>query len=367
MVNRAPDDLVEPFAGRGLRARVNTSLTLLRLDAEAAECVRLSEARLQAAVDLVGLCPYSWDPATRALDWGDRLRAIWGLPPGAHVDEAVFLSGIHPDDRPQVQAAIERCLDPASGGVYAIEYRVIGIGDRVERWVSTHGKTMFRDGTPVGFVGAALDITERKRAEDRLRASEERFRRFAEHLTSVLWMIDADEMRVEYLNPAFERVWGRPREDFAGGPPDLWLGSVHPEDRKRAAELIARAKDGEGATVEYRIIRRDGTVRWIRDTSFPIRGRAGRVVRVGGIAEDLTRHDGRIVYVVDGDDELAAGVGNPAADSRVRGEAVRDRSGLPRDGTGAGARLRGVERSRLRIKARSPCRGNCRCGGLRYR
>ncbi|HYZ62592.1 MAG TPA: response regulator, partial [Acetobacteraceae bacterium] len=301
LASGADDYLVKPFAARELLARVHTHLALSRLRAEAAERVRLSEARLQAAVDLVGLCPYSWDPATGALDWGDRLRAIWGLPPGAYVDETVFLSGIHPDDRARVEAAIERCRDPASGGIYAIQYRVVGIGDGIERWVSTYGQTMFRDGTPVGFVGAAVDITERKRAEDRLRASEERFRRFAEHLASVLWIVDVEAMRVEYVNPAFERVWGLSRADVADRSPEVWLGAVHPEDRERAAELVGRAKEGEGTTVEYRIIRPDGAMRWVRDTSFPIRDRGGRVLRVGGIAQDLTRHDGRLVYVVDGD------------------------------------------------------------------
>ena len=114
--------------------------------------MRQSEARLQAAIDLVGLCPYAWDPATGALEWNDRLRAIWGLAPGTYVDTAIFLSGIHPEDRSMVEAAIERCVDPASGGIYALEYRVIGIGDGVERWVATYGQTMFRDSTG-GWIG----------------------------------------------------------------------------------------------------------------------------------------------------------------------------------------------------------------------
>ncbi|MFC0387669.1 sensor histidine kinase [Muricoccus vinaceus] len=138
------------------------------------EALRESQACLQAAVELVGLCPYSVDMATGTRIWDNRLRKIWGLPPGAHVDRQVFLSAIHPSDRPRVEAALEAGSNPRSDGVYHLEYRVIGIGDGVERWVSAHGQTAFKEGRPVTFVGAALDITDRKRADARLRASEER-------------------------------------------------------------------------------------------------------------------------------------------------------------------------------------------------
>jgi len=58
-----------------------------------------SETRLAAAVDLAGLFPYSWDPATGVLEWDARLKAMWGLPPDAHVDTDVWRAGVHPERR----------------------------------------------------------------------------------------------------------------------------------------------------------------------------------------------------------------------------------------------------------------------------
>ena len=224
------------FAGRDLGDGTTAEYCLditARKQAEAA--LHASETRLQSAIDLVGLSPYTWDPATGALDWDARLKAMWGLPPDAHVDHEVWLSGIHPEDRAQVDAALAHCVDPTGDGVYAIEYRVIGIGDGVERWVSTHGRTTFEHGRPVAFIGAALDITERKRAEAALRESEERFRQFAENSSNVLWILDLATMRLEYLSPAFEAIWGETIESTLGDP-SRWGRFLHPDDRQRVFE-----------------------------------------------------------------------------------------------------------------------------------
>jgi PAS domain S-box-containing protein len=297
----ADDYLVKPFSARELMARVEAHLKLSSLRGEAAERIAKSEARLAAAIDLVGLSPYSWHPATGVLEWDARLKAIWGLPADAHVDMDVVLGALHPDDRPRVEAGIADCVDPGGDGVFEIEYRVIGITDGVERWVSMFGRTTFDAGGPVGFIGAALDTTARKRAEQRLRESEERFRQFADHSTTVLWILNTETSMLEYVSPAFEQVWGEARERVIGGPARL-LETFHPDDRLRATEVLERVRLGDSAIEEHRIVRADGGVRWIRNTLFPIRDAQGRMWRIGGIAQDITIDAGSLVYVVDADD-----------------------------------------------------------------
>ena len=301
LASGADDYLVKPFAARELLARIKSQLALARQRRDAAERVRRSEARLKAAGDLVGLAPYSWDPVTGALEWDDRLRAMWGLKPRAPVNYEVFITGIHPEDRPRVEAAIAACVDPAGDGIYAVEYRVIGADDGVERWVSTYGQTLFEDGCAVGFVGAALDVTASKQASQQLRESEERFRKFAEHSADVLWIRDLEKARIEYLSPGFEAIWGEPSESFIGDPA-RWTKTIHPDDRSRIADALDRVALGEVVVEECRIIRPDGSVRWIRHTCFPIPDEGGRVRRSGGIAQDITRHEGSVVYVIDADD-----------------------------------------------------------------
>jgi two-component system sensor kinase FixL len=160
--------------------------TTKRANAEAARLasdkrVRASEARLKAAVDLVGLALYAWDPTTGNHEWDYRLRAMWGVAPDAQIDEKLFMAGVHLQDRDRVTEAIARAVDPDGDGIYHIEYRVIGINNGVERWVSTYGQTVFEDRKPVWFIGAALDVTAQKHAQEELgRLNLELGRRVAE-------------------------------------------------------------------------------------------------------------------------------------------------------------------------------------------
>jgi PAS domain S-box-containing protein len=255
------------------------------------------EARLRAANELVGLALYAWNPQTDTLEWDDDLRALWGLRPGEPVDRSVFEAGIHPEDRARVRQAIAACIDPAGDGRYAVEYRVIG-RDGIERWLATTGRTRFEQGRAVDFIGAAVDISERKRSEAAMRENEERFRNFAQHSTNLLWIVDPGTGVIEYRSPAYEQIWGEPRGDGTGHV-DAWLAHVHPDDVGRVRRALGSVQKGDVAQIEYRISRPcDGELRWLRDTSFPIRDADGEVIRIGGIAEDLTRHDGKQVYIV---------------------------------------------------------------------
>lgn len=262
------------------------------------EALRTSEARLRAASELVGLGIYSWDPVTGALDWDDRLRAMWGLPADAYVDMAVYEAGIHPDDLPRVREAIAACVDPGGGGRYNIEYRVIGRDDGITRHIATAGRTTFSGEEPVGFIGAAIDVTAQRRAEAAVRASEAQFRGFAEHSSNLIWIADRATGEIVYRSAAFERIWGAPIDEAPRGLAE-WLEYVHADDRTQVERALARVEAGEVVQYEYRVGRkRDGALRWLRDTSFPIRDEQGQVTQIGGIAEDLTQENADQVYIV---------------------------------------------------------------------
>jgi PAS domain S-box-containing protein len=132
----------------------------------------------------------------------------------------------------------------------------------------------------------AAEFITRHRADEALRTSEERFRSFADASSDVLWIVDAQTRHLEYLSPAYEQVWGQPRETVMRDM-SHWISRLHPEDAEAAGEGIERLLSGESYSTEYRIVRPDGAVRFIHDTGFPIY-QDGRIVRVAGVAQDLT-------------------------------------------------------------------------------
>jgi PAS domain S-box-containing protein len=131
------------------------------------------------------------------------------------------------------------------------------------------------------------DVTERKRAEEALRESEQRLRQMAENSRDAFWLRDIESLDMIYVTPAFERLWGRPIED-AYEQPTSWLSDVHPEDRDRIATTFERQVQGEPTEDEYRIVWPDGSIHWIRDRVFPILDEAGDAYRTFGIVEDIS-------------------------------------------------------------------------------
>jgi two-component system cell cycle sensor histidine kinase/response regulator CckA len=125
--------------------------------------------------------------------------------------------------------------------------------------------------------------------QESLQASEARFRLLAEHSDEVFWFAALNPQHVLYVSPAVERIWGKPAADFRADPHG-WEREIHPDDQPRVQAAFAAVLAGRAPRFreEYRVVRPDGTVRWVIDTGTPIRGADGTLTSVGGVARDVT-------------------------------------------------------------------------------
>src|SRR5262245_42175097 len=190
--------------------------------------------------------------------------------------------------RPDYQELVrERALEREAGKEPPSRYEFPILTDSGQlRWLDCSARRVEFEGQPAVLV-CALDVTERKEAEDKLRVSEERFRQVVEHIREVFWLVDPHMSQMLYISPGYEEIWGRTCASLYASPRD-WLAAVHPDDRDRVLQA-ALTKQFQGPYHQvYRIVRPDGSVRWIEDRAFPVRNEAGEVYRFAGIAEDIT-------------------------------------------------------------------------------
>ena len=127
--------------------------------------LRESEERLRLAVESADVGTFDFYPPTGELQWSRRCNEIFGLPPKFKVTYETYVTGVHPHDRHIIHEIVQRVLQPEGERRYDIEYRVIGIRDGKERWVSEKGRAILDEaGHAVRFIGTILDITESKAA-----------------------------------------------------------------------------------------------------------------------------------------------------------------------------------------------------------
>ena len=137
----------------------------------------------------------------------------------------------------------------------------------------------------IANVNALLRMRQTQNA---LRDSEERFRQLTDNIEDVFWMFSVPARSLEYVSPAYARIWGR-SVDTLEREPASWLDAVHPDDRAHVSALWTGLRERPHYEAEFRIVVGDGTSRWVRDRLFPVRDGRDEVYRVARVTSDITR------------------------------------------------------------------------------
>lgn len=248
------------------------------------ERLRISDERLglAAAVGRVGI--FDWDFAARRAWCSDGYFRVMGL--GVSAEQEVtfeeWRSLLHPADRQRVLTELDMTVRGA--GACGSDYRIV-TSDGETRWISYRGQVFYdAAGQPVRMLGTVQDITERKRTEEALRESENRFRQLAESLPQLVWTCQADGA-CDYLSPQWIAYTGVPEAAHLGYG---WLEQLHPDDRRPVIDRWREANAaGHDFDTEFRIRRGDGIYRWFRTRAVPLRDGEGAVIKWFGTNTDI--------------------------------------------------------------------------------
>ncbi len=213
------------------------------------------------------------------------VTVVTGYTPEEHyADPDIALKIVHPDDLPLLQATIRGEIPYDRPLILRLVRR-----DGKVIWTEQQNTPIYdEDGTLVAVEGIARDITERKMMEEALRASEERYRFFLQNFQGIAFRADLDFAPI-FCYGAVERITGYTEEEFCNDP-GHWYRMIHPDDLPHLAETSRKLRTVPGYATEreYRIVRKDGKVRWVREMIRNVTDSAGVPTHVQGAVYDIT-------------------------------------------------------------------------------
>lgn len=262
--------------------------------------IRQREAALAASQQIAHVGSWELDLGEKDINknplrWSDEVFRIFGLEPGSiEVTNDNFFSFVSPEDRVRIEAAVADAIKFRKP--YDLEHEVLR-RDGSRRWVRERGDVVLdASGAPVRILGTVQDITEHKAAEaelaketEALARTEQEYRRVLASISDYLWSAQIDEKGVFsyiFYSPVVEKITGYPPEFFMAGP-HRWLSTIHEDDRERLRRESGKAMTGAHPRLEteYRIVRPDGEVRWVRDS---VSVQKNGNIRLDGVVSDVT-------------------------------------------------------------------------------
>ena len=230
--------------------------------ARAEEQLMRSQERLSMALESARMGSYDWEPESDTVLWDDQHLAITGLM-HRKMKGRDFLRLVHPDDVESNRLAIERTLQ--GEGDYDIEFRIIREDGQI-RWLAAHGKILRQEGRPPRFVGLNWDITDRKQTEMTIKLNEARLRIAAAAAGFAMLHLDLVQHTTTF-SPETNRLIGlastAPLHIGPGAAPE-WIHPADVEDYKNHLRKTTELSEGTSISLDLRIVRPDGEIRWMR-------------------------------------------------------------------------------------------------------
>ncbi len=247
--------------------------------------LKKSQKKLALHLHQTPLGAIEWNLNFEVADWNLSAERIFGY----NRLEAVGQHGVDlivPENAKEYVRQLSITLLTNQGGVTSLNQNIRKDGKIILcEWYNT--TLVDADGCIIGVASLVQDVTEFHSAVEQLRASEERFRQLAENIHEVFWIREPNQKQLVYVSPACEKIWNLSCQSLQSEPEAFW-DAIHPDDRSRVKTAFEKQVRGD-YDEEYRVVRADGSVCWVRDRAFPVMGETGEIYRIVGIAEDITQ------------------------------------------------------------------------------
>lgn len=252
------------------------------------EKLKRSEWLLKQAQRIGNLGVYDYDVLNDCWSSSPEMNRIFGIDDAYPRTLNSWSLIIHPDHRDRMVNYFRQIVSAKSW--FDMEYPIIRPNDGVVRWLYGTGEFMLdNEGNAIRMIGTIVDITERKTIENELLDREERYRIFSSLTTDYVYACirRGDEpYRVRWMAGAFEMITGYSQEElFAIG---CWLKIVHPDDCRRVHDGMMSLIPGNTHASDFRLVRKDGTVRWIHEVCRCEKGDADDELKLYGTSCDIT-------------------------------------------------------------------------------
>jgi two-component system, cell cycle sensor histidine kinase and response regulator CckA len=250
------------------------------------EALQAERAFTEALIDSLPGVVYILDQQGEVVRWNRNAETILGYA-REELSNLATLDVVAEEDRALIASKLQEAFTRGSAKE---EARVLTKDGRKIPFLLSAMRAVIGNKTYV--VGTGIDITERKRAEEALRESEELFRQMAANTPYAFILWDVRSKRHIYINPSYETIWGQTPESLYADV-DGWKKAVYPDDQERMYRRVLGDFQSnprrEGIEDEFRIVRPDGSVRWVHMNRFPVRDEAGNVYRIGLVCQDVTQ------------------------------------------------------------------------------
>ncbi|MBW3586392.1 MAG: PAS domain S-box protein, partial [Cyanobacteria bacterium 0813] len=244
-----------------------------------------SQQKLALHLHQTPLGAIEWDLNFEVAEWNLSAERIFGY----NRLEAMGRQGVDlivPESAKEYVRQLSITLLTNKGGLTSLNENIRKDGKIILcEWYNT--TLVDADGSIIGVASLIQDVTEFHSAVEKLRASEERFRQLAENIHEVFWIREPNQKQLVYVSPACEKIWNLSCQSLHSEPEAFW-DVIHPEDLDRLKAAFEKQVQGD-YDEEYRVVRLDGSVCWVRDRAFPVRNETGEIYRIVGIAEDITQ------------------------------------------------------------------------------